>query len=440
MKEAIRQFLLKQLFQKSLKEFEYQKKTIDDSTNQIKVNDYQLMLFNNIWKDVLRNNNYFLEQKNKMKLPGHFESWEEFESIMPVQTKDVIKYNQEEIYNKHMDRKYKMSTGGSSSEPFTFWSGENEVKVARINGWLGRSIYGIKPNEPVFLVWGHSHLLGSGINRWKNLFLQEMKDRIRGYSRVSAYNLSEQRLLNFIEELKHSKAKYLIGYSTAIEALANAILVNGQENQIYNLKTVIATAESFSTENSVNKIKKAFNCTVTMEYGCVETGPIAYSLDGDSKFTTFWPSYKLSLYDSAIEGKKEIHLTALYKRSLPLINYKIGDLTDGYLSENGLLLNKILGRINDHILAEDGSPIHSEIFSHALKVYSFIDKFQVIQEKNKDIILCLKINSQLPLNFKSDLLERLRKMHSGIPSDINIEITDNFIQSIAGKTKKIIRR
>ena len=39
-----------------------------------------------------------------------------------------------------------------------------EARVAELDHWLGRSRLGIEPADRLFLLWGHAHLFGSGLN------------------------------------------------------------------------------------------------------------------------------------------------------------------------------------------------------------------------------------------------------------------------------------
>ena len=255
--------------------------------------------------------------------------------------------------------------------------------------WYGRSWFGAGPADKAFLIWGHSHLLGDGIQGWLNGAKRRLKDAGLGYYRWSAYNLRPPCLQAAAEALLAFRPTYIMAYAVALDRF---VRINQHLRSAFHklgLKVAIATAESFPQPDSAPLIADVLGCPVSMEYGAVETGPIAQQRP-DGQFAIFWRHYFLEGCESAhLPGVYDILVTSLFPRCLPLVRYKIGDLISQNPNDECFRqqFKAVIGRGNDLVMLHDGSVIHSEAFSHALKEMTCMAGYQVIQSANEKIAL-----------------------------------------------------
>ena len=311
----------------------------------------------------------FYKELNLAKnLPSRFQSLEEFSLLFPVTEKLQFQSGFQCSHNHYHGVK---ATSGSTGTPckFPYWRSEN--RVAKKDLLLGRSWSGISSNDKMLLVWGHSHLLGRGIRKLINASVRSIKDFFLGYKRISAYDLSDQNLDKIIAELKSGNFKTVIGYFSALDAVARR--VNKQGANI-SVKNVIGTAESPPFNDSLDVIKMAFNSCVIKEYGTVETGPIAYTSAENDYYQAFWWNNYLE-----VDASGCLLVTCLYPRATPLFRYKVGDIVEGAIFDSSRItgFKNIIGRSNLSIILPSGRRLHSESISHVFKSSVNVDRFQL---------------------------------------------------------------
>jgi len=331
------------------------------------------------------------------------------------------------------------TTGGSTSEPVQLPAWKSELDYANADVWLARSWFGIDPGDKLFLIWGHSHHFGRGILGKINAIRREMKDVILGYNRASAYDLSETAMRRAGEALLKFRPKWVMAYSVALDQFARANADRGRELQGLNLKAAIASAEAFPRANSAERIGELLGCPVAMEYGAVETGPIA-NQHREGKFQIFWRRWFIEGATSAqVPGTFEVFLTSLYPRKFPLIRYRIGDLIsdDPNASNFDQTFSRVIGRCNDYVELEDGANIHSEAFTHAVKECEDVASFQVVQANSGKISFRYVATAQHP-ETESEIRRRLSIVHPELGT-IQFERMASLPHTIAGKTRTIVR-
>jgi len=332
------------------------------------------------------------------------------------------------------------TTGGSTAEPLRVPVWHSEIELATKNIWSARSWFGVQPSDRLFLIWGHSHMLGSGLKGWLNARARNVKDGLLGYYRYPAYNLGTRALTGAADALLGFKPDYLLGYSVALDRFARVNRERADQFHRLGLKLAIATAESFPSPDSRELIEEVLGCQVRMEYGAVETGPLAHQGPA-GPYRIFWSDYILEGIESkTASGCYEILVTSLYRRCLPLVRYRIGDLiSDNPDSEEfNQEFERVVGRCNDFVLLKDQSPLHSEAFSHAVKDNKSILGYQVIQSNTGLITLNYTSNQQLEERDIARLRDRLGRISPEL-TGIAIERADRLEQTVAGKTLAIVR-
>ena len=307
--------------------------------------------------------------------------------------------------------------------------------------WQGRSWYGINNKSRLFLIWGHSHLLGTGVKGKFNSYLRVLKDRIRNYYRFSAYDVSDQSMRQAAEELIKFKPDYLIGYSSALAAFANANQDRKKELGKLNLKVVIGTAESFPDEYSVEKLQELFGCSVAMEYGASESGVIAHTCPAGG-YRAFFSRYFLEAIEANDSGGRVVRISSLFPRCLPLIRYEIGDeivLNDNDQGIGVVKFKAVLGRLNDYVITKSGTKLHSELFTHAIRDCKGVSRYQVVQSSDS-IKFCYTStdNSLDEESVKSSVKHRLLRIDQDL-ENVDVIKVSALTKTVAGKTPMVLR-
>ena len=407
------------------------KKLYQTNLNKELIYDYQLKKFNDQWLYLIKNNSFYKFWKETNNLPSQIKSLEEINSF-PVLTKKIVQENQDLIF-KNLKSFDTISTGGSSGEPVTFPSNNLEKRNNYVNIYLGRSWWGVNPLENSILIWGHSHLFGAGVMGKINKLKRILYDKLINVKRLSAYDLSLKNISKYSEIIINSKATSITGYSSALFK----ILKHQQESDVKlinnNLKAVFLTSETVSNID-IFLVENILKTKCVIEYGMAEAGVIAYSKKATNSIHVFWDSFILH------QNNNIAHLTTINEKLFPLINYSTDDLIKSNNNDFSILeIEKINGRRHDFIeilIKERYVPVHGEIFTHIIKTIENVSSFQVIQKKDKQILI--KYISKKEINIRDKFFKEFNKEFPLLnQNNFNFEKVDFIEKTISGKHKWI---
>ena len=205
----------------------------------------QLELLNREWARTVKRIPFYSKLVDANAAPGEFESLEHFFAVAPMANRSLIHQHAAGMCDPSRGPDSWRITGGSTSQPVQLPAWREEFIHAQYDMWAARSWYSIDPGSRLFLLWGHSHLLGTGLKgRW-NGFRRSLDDRLLQYRRFSAYNLSEERLKQAAAEMIGFRPDYFLGYSVALDSFARANEDMAGRLRALHLKVVIGTSESF---------------------------------------------------------------------------------------------------------------------------------------------------------------------------------------------------
>ncbi len=410
------------------------------------IRHWQLARLNVQWPAICRHTAYFRRLQQARQIPNAFDNWERFQETVPILDRETIQNQSTHLMNPVHPVHQWRTTGGSTAQPLCMPVCKSEITIARRDMWYGRTQLGILPSDRMFLLWGHSHALGHGWKGSYNRYKRHLLDRLLGYDRWSAYDVNAPHLRRAAQALLRHRPSYLVGYATSLTQLAQ---VNQDRRQAFHrlgLKCVIATAESFPRPDSQQEVADILGCPVVMEYGAVETGPIAQQ-QPDGHYTVYWRHYMVEAHPSPhCPGAYDMLLTSLFPRCLPLIRYKVGDLIrlqpDAEAARShshGIqTFTTVLGRSHDIVALPGGVRIHAEAFSHAVKDTRAIRAYQVVQSDPDGIILCYTAAQPLSSTDLTTVRQRLQRIHTQL-EHIHIRHVAQLSQTAAGKTQRLIR-
>ncbi len=399
----------------------------------------QLALFNQCWSRIRLNVAFYRELARSANLPETFRCWEEILGTFPIIDRTAVQEHHQNLIDKTRPPEWHRTTGGSTAQPVQLpaWSLENGHTSPDI--WLARSWYGIRPADRLFMIWGHSHLLGTGWRGRYNRRLREIKDRMLGYYRFSAYNMNSASMRAAADAMIRFHPDYVIGYSMALDAFARSNIGRATSLRQLGLKAVVGAAEAFPAPDSVDLVREMFGAPVAMEYGSVETGLIGHT-HPTGGYRTFWRTYFIEALENGLSGGRKVRVTSLFSRCFPLIRYEMGDEIELPNGEAGLGVTRfvrVMGRCNDYLLLADGSRVHSELVTHAVRLCSEVSTYQAIQQ-GTDIRLLIISPSDISSELIHGIQHRLGKIHPELKK-IHIERVAVLRQTIAGKTPMVIR-
>ena len=306
-----------------------------------------------------------------------FSSWDE----VPVMKKSDLQRPLVERFSKGFNTKnvYIGKTSGSSGHPFIFAKDRfcHALSWAEFNDryrW-----HGIDLDRSV-----QARFYGIPLDKF-GYFKERLKDRFGFRYRFPIFDLSDEKMEEFLQDFQKKKFDYINGYTSSIVLFAKFL----QKKDIIlkeicpDLKLCIVTSEMFFREDK-ELLEKQFGVPVVNEYGASELGLLAFQnkkgewiLNSETMLVEVVDENGVAL-PNGHQGR--IVVTSLYNRAHPFIRYDIGDT--GTLAENSSLkkpiLEHLVGRTNDVAILPSGKVVPGLTFYYVTK--SIIENEGLIKE------------------------------------------------------------
>ena len=307
--------------------------------------------------------NHFYKIFSKL---SHFRSWDE----VPVMTKaDLQKPLAERLSNGFSEKSvYVNKTSGSSGHPFVF----AKDKMCHALTWaeiMNRfAWHGIDFNTSLQARFYGIPLDKVGYQK------ERLKDKLSNRYRFPIFDLSDEKLAQYLRLFKRKPFAYINGYTSSIVLFAKYL----KKEQI-KLKDVcptltccIVTSEMLY-DSDKQLMEATFGVPVYNEYGASELDLIAFENQKGEFFLNNETLFVEILDDNnqpvanGMPGR--IIITSLYNKAHPMIRYDIGD--NGIISKKSTIkkpiLEKLVGRTNDVAKLPSGKQVPGLTFYYVTK-------------------------------------------------------------------------
>ena len=361
------------------------------------------------------------------------ENWDE----VPIMQKSDLQIPlAERLSNGYTKKKvYVNKTSGSSGHPFIFAKDKfcHALTWAEIFdrfGWYGidfhsscqARFYGIPLDS---------------VGYWKERF----KDWLGKRYRFPIFDLSEEKMKQFLEHFRRKKFDHINGYTSSIVLFAKYVSAQGiiLKNICPTLKHCIVTSEMLY-DSDKELMEKAFGVPVINEYGASELDLIAFTNSHD-EFVLNSETLYVEVVDEAgspvpYGEPGRIVITSLYNKAHPMIRYDIGDtgIIHPHSTAKKPVLQKLIGRTNDVATLAGGKTVPGLTFYYVTKsvieddgnVKEFVveqtalDKFRIIYVSERELTapeietirqaLFTYLENDLTLEFdRQQVLDRSRR-------------------------------
>lgn len=354
----------------------------------------QLAAIAKTWADAVADVPYYAELVARNDAPSSIATWQDL-ATLPVLTRQILQEHAADFVRRSGPPASFMTTAGSTGTPLRVGMNQAERDLMRIVKLAAWQAFGYEASSRLFLIWGHSHLLGTGWKGRVNHLKRRLADAALGYRRVDAYRLTRDACQAYAEELIAFQPTGLIGYASALDLFARYTPSYRDRFRASGLRFVLTTAEAPPRPDTIDLLEDHFGCPVVQEYGGAEFGQVAFKVRRDP-FETYGD---LNYVEAQASGADEhaLLITSLYPRYLPLIRYQVGDAVEQpEVSAHGHVMRfaALAGRVNDVIAMGDGDAIHSVAVFHCIH-----------QEKVHNIQLVLT-DSGIDLGLVSSEIDR----------------------------------
>lgn len=389
-----------------------------------------------IWADAVADVPYYARLVSERKAPRAVGSWADFKSI-PILDRAMIRDNEKEFVRFSRAPGTFMQTAGSTGNPIRFgvWQDEGgPQRIVKQAAWIEA---GYKLGADLVLIWGHSHLLGTGWRRWVNHAKRIAKDRLVGYHRVNAYTLGEKDCLRIARLILRVRPVGIIGYAAALDLFSRHAAGMRDSLRKAGVRFVISTAEPPPRADTFDSLRDLFGeCLIIEEFGGVEFGQLGVRTNGGQ-----WRTFPELNILEATEPRDEpdghsLLVTTLYRRYVPFVRYRQGDLVEGPRRlDHGHLVgfDSLVGRAADMVTMPDGRSVHSVAFFHCIHQEPVVLNIQMIIA-DEGPRLNLVVNGPVDPGFEPRIRHRLKQVHPLLAS-APLEYAQDLATNAAGKRR-----
>jgi len=325
---------------------------------------------------------YYRSQWESRRRQGDQTSWERLENWPILEKEQVRQAPKSFLADDRSPRKlWPLHTSGTTGTPLRLWQSRATLQSwyalfeARWRRWHGVSIRDrwailggqmvtpYKQKRPPFWVWNAA---------FNQLYM-------------SAHHLAPDLIPHYLDALRKYRITYLLGYTSALHALAQEAIRLGRDD--LQMKVVITEAEPiFFHQRSM--IRQAFQCPVRETYGTSEK--VAAAGECEAGRLHLWPE---AGFVETLDGDRpvgsgvpgELVITGLLNDDMPLIRYRVGDIgilapprTTCSCGRSLPILESIEGRTDDLLYTPEGRCIGR--LDPVFKADMPIREAQIVQE------------------------------------------------------------
>ncbi|MDH4370061.1 MAG: AMP-binding protein [Nitrospira sp.] len=382
---------------------------------------------------------YYRAQWAARRRGGDKASWEHLEN-WPILEKESVRENPRAFVADDCDvrKMFREQTSGTTGKPMTLWWSLKTVRgwyalaearwrrwhgVSRHDRWLmlgGQLVIPASQTKPPFWVWNQ------GLNQ---LYM-------------STYHLSPQLSKYYLDAIARYRPAYMMGYSSAMAALAQTVL----ESRRQDLRLTVATSNAeplYDYQRSA--ITEAFQCPVRETYGMGEI--VVHASECTGGRLHLWPEVGwVEIMDDgrifADDRSGELVCTGLFNADMPFIRYRVGDRAK---LQNGSSncgcgrslpeISRIEGRSNDVLIAPDGRRVYwiNPVF-YGLPVR----EAQIIQEESHRLRVRYVPATGWTHETKCSIIDRIRARMGAV--EVGMEQVDAIPREVNGKFRAVVSK
>jgi phenylacetate-CoA ligase len=352
--------------------------------------------------------------------------------LIPPLTRDELKtcFSEMVCENRLKGARFS-SSSGTTGNPVKYGKDKDGYGAGLGAGYLLWEIAGWRFSYRQMHIWGNP----TSVKKW-NKPMSRIKSWLYKKQNVdSTLTNTPEGLFKVVNLIRKFKPDSIDGYTSAIVNLAYFIKQNSIT--IPKAKIVITTAENLMPTH-IDIIEETLGPVADL-YGCGEINGIAIRKPNTQNYIILESHIIVETEETEIDGLKEILVTDLDNKLIPLIRYKVGDLIDEVKkpsSKNGINLSyftKIYGRSVDLIYLPNGrviSPINM-LAGTLFRKIGGIDKHKVMWDGNR-LVFKFVINSNYSPNKTFDEINEYLK---GYEVPFTIEVVSDILPDKNGKYK-----
>ena len=289
--------------------------------------------------------------------PDAIKTLEDLRLIPPLTRLDLQEYALDLLSDEKEELSFETaSSSGTTGIPISYCQDLDAISAGVAAGMLGWELAGWNFGRRSLHIWGNP----SSIRHWKKLG-SRVKRMMFNQKNIAATDFNH--LENFpyiIRMIERYQPVSIDGYTSAIYSLAKFCREHAVE--LPKPEHVFTTAENLLPHHK--QLIEEMLGPVSDGYGCGEINGIAACPAGHDKYFILEPHVVVETDDGAEAGDaRDILVTDLDNRVMPLIRYQVGDMIDSLQEGRDELpvgfryFTQVKGRSSDVVRLENGKTI-----------------------------------------------------------------------------------
>lgn len=374
--------------------------------------------------------------------PSHLKSSDDLNLIPKLNKTDIRQNLNEMLWEKCPGGLHRYNTGGSSGEPLIFYFDRRRQAYDAAARALTHRWWGIDIGDKELYLWG------SPLEIKKQDKLKDFRDRLTNQLLLSAFDLSQNMIPNWMKKIRKFKPKCVFGYPSTIALFCKLAFQQGYDLSSAGVEVVFSTAEVLY-DHQKEMISNAFGKIPVVDgYGSREGGFVSHECpEGSMHVIDQNIIVEYLHHEKPVEPGEdgEIVVTHLDNWAMPFIRYQTGDVArfDTQTCECGRnlsVMKKIQGRTTDFIVSPDGRWQHGLSLVYVVRDIPGVAEFKIIQEAVDDIKILLKVDQNLfSENGKTAIVKGV-KQRMGQEVKVDIELVDEIEKDASGKYRYVVSR
>jgi len=359
-------------------------------------------------------------------------------SQIPILSKKAYLADPDQYLNQGFDPAKRIAniTGGSTAEPLRFVMDRYDVEHYEAARWRGLSWWNISYGSRSVMIWGNPIELGQAEQKKIKFKDNVLKNR----TVISAYEMTEEKVNEYITFLNRYQPEYIYGYATALYMFSQLLLDKKNLLKLKQLKAVVSTSETLH-DYQREVITAAFGCPVANEYGARDAGILAYECRcGNLHITS--ENVIIEVVDPITHeplpaGQSGLVVTTdLNNLAMPRLRYLLGDTAtlskkQCPCGKNLPLIESLDGREDTIFKLPDGRLVHGNAANQLARKFPAIRQFQLIQTSPGTAelyVICHKGGEDAIEAFRDDIVKLI------LPGvQITAQAVDEIAPSASGK-------
>ena len=357
---------------------------------------------------------------------------------LPVLTKNDVRKHQHDLLADNV-ASMKVSwakTGGTTGEPMKIARNVDCVAMSAACMSRGLAWGGLTPELP------RVRLFGGSLGLDRESFTKRVGTYLRRELFLAAFELRTDTIRMYVEKIRQSKSRFMIGYASAIFRFAK---LAKEANEKIEFDAVFPTAELLLPEWK-KTIRDVLKCEVLPYYGSGEVHSLGFCKPGSS-------CYFIPEEHSFIEilgpdglgqeyGEGRFAVTDLDNYAMPIVRYVNGDAGKGCPAFGNYPFSRIErldGRYNSLLMTDTGELISGVIGTHVFRHTTTVERYQIIQEEPLRVRIIIVPKGQFSDNDRALILS-LFSQYLGNKVKISVETNQDIPVPPSGKSVFVINR